>query len=180
MLDHPAVKLLDGGVKAWLKTGRPLARIGEVTKSVPVDQVPPTPLPFRGGRRLDYLATRFDVDRAVDDDATVIVDVRRASEYKGTEKRASQAGTVPGAVHVFWRDHLDENGALRSVEEVKALYETKGVTPDKNIIVFCQRGYRSANTFIVLASLGYPQVRNYMGSWAEWGNRDESRIILPD
>lgn len=180
VLDHPAAKLLDGGVKAWVKTGRPLARIGEVTKSVPADQAPPTPSPFRGGRRLDYLATRFDVDRAVDDDATVIVDVRRASEYKGTEKRASRAGTVPGAVHVFWRDHLDENGALRSAEEVKALYETKGVTPDKNIIVFCQGGYRSANTFIVLASLGYPHVRNYMGSWAEWGNRDDSRIILPD
>ncbi len=178
VLDHTDVKLLDGGVKAWNASGRPLSRIGEVAAPVAPDHAPPTPPPFRGGRRLEYLATRYDVDRAIDDKATVIVDVRRASEYQGAEKRANRVGTIPGAVHVFWRDHLDDSGALRPAKEVQALYESKGVTPDKNIIVFCQGGYRSANTFIVLASLGFPRVRNYIGSWAEWGNRDDSRIDL--
>ena len=60
------------------------------------------------------------------------------------------------------------------------MYLSKGVTPDKTIIPFCQGGYRSANTFLVLCSLGYPHVRNYVGSWGEWGNRDDSRIALPD
>ncbi|MFY0610784.1 MAG: sulfurtransferase [Hyphomicrobiaceae bacterium] len=179
VLAHPDVKMLDGGATAWVKSGRPLDRIDAAAAPVPADRAPPTPPPFRGGRQLDYLATRFDVDRAIDDEATVIVDVRRASEYYGNEKRANRIGTIPGAVHVFWRDHLDGSGALRPAEEVKALYESKGVTPEKNIVVFCQGGYRSANTFIALVSLGYPNVRNYVGSWAEWGNRDDTRILLP-
>ena len=180
VLDHPDVKLLDGGANAWVASGRPLSRIGEVAEPIAAERAPPTPPPFRGGRRLDQLATRFDVDRAIDDDTTVIVDVRRTSEYQGIEKRANRVGTIPGAIHVFWRDHLDESGALRPAQEVRALYASKGVTPDKSIIVFCQGGYRSANTFIVLASLGFPHVRNYVGSWAEWGNRDDSRIVSPE
>ena len=68
---------------------------------------------------------------------------------------------------------------MRSAEEVAALYESAGVTPDKNIIVFCQGGYRSASTFLALKALGYPNVSNYLGSWAEWGNRDDSRITVP-
>ena len=180
VLDHPDVRLLDGGAQAWAASGRALVRVGEAAEPVPPDKAPPTPAPFVGGRRLEYLATRFDVDRAIDDDSTVIVDVRRDSEYRGAEKRARRVGTVPGAVHVFWRDHLDGNGAFRPAEEVNALYESKGVTPDKSVIAFCQGGYRSASTFLALTALGYPNVRNYLGSWGEWGNRAESRIVLPD
>ena len=110
VLDHPDVKLLDGGSQAWTRAGLPLVRIEEVADPVAPETAPPTPPAFSGGRRLEYLATRVDVDRAIDDDATVIVDVRRASEYQGTEKRARRVGTVPRAVHVFWRDHLDEHG----------------------------------------------------------------------
>ena len=90
-----------------------------------------------------------------------------------------RSGTVPGAVHVFWREHLDARGALRPAEEIRALYESKGVTPDKTVIPFCQGGYRSANTFLALKSLGYPRVRNYVGSWGEWGNREDSSIVIP-
>lgn len=179
VLDHPDVKLLDGGSEAWVASGRSLVRIGDVAPPVAPDKAPPTPPPFRGGRRLDLLATRFDVDQAIDDDATVIVDVRRPSEHHGVEQRARRVGTIPGAVHIFWRDHLDERGALKPAGLVKEMYEAKGVTPDKAIIAFCQGGYRSANTFLVLSALGYPNVRNYVGSWAEWGNRDDTRIVMP-
>ncbi len=82
-------------------------------------------------------------------------------------------------MHVFWRDHLDEHGAFRPADKVRPLYESCGVTPDKNIIAFCQGGYRSANILLALTALGYPNVRNYVGSWAEWGNRDDSQIVLP-
>lgn len=179
VLDHPDVKLLDGGSGAWGASGRKLVRVGEAAVPVAPEKAPPTPPPFQAGQRLEFLATRFDVARAIDDDDTVIVDVRRASEYEGTEKRARWVGTVPGAVHLFWRDHLDDNGALLPAGEVRALYEANGITPEKNVIAFCQGGYRSANTFLALAALGYPRVQNYIGSWGEWGNRDDSQIVLP-
>ena len=180
VLDHPDVKMLDGGSDAWVASGRPLSRIDNVATPVPPDKAPPTPPPFRGGRRLEFLATRFDVAQAINDETAVIVDVRRQSEHQGTEKRARRVGTIPGAVHLFWRDHLDEQGALRPAGMVRDMYEAKGVTPDKTVIAVCQGGYRSANTFIVLSALGYPRVRNYVGSWAEWGNREDTQIVLPE
>ncbi len=180
VLDHPDVKLLDGGSGAWTASGRSLVGVGEEVAPVTPENAPPIRPPFRGGRCFEYLATRFDVARAIDDETTVIVDVRRESEYAGTEKRARRVGTVPGAVHLFWRDHLDDNGTLVSAAEVRTLYESKGITSEKTIIVFCQGGYRSASTFLALTSLGYPRVRNYIGSWGEWGNRDDSQIVVPN
>ena len=170
VLDHPDAKLLDGGVQAWEEAGYDLT-----TAAVPVER-----LTCRGGRRLDRLATRFDVHGAIDDPDVILVDTRRESEYRGTEQRARRVGTIPGAVHIPWRDHLDGKGAFRPAEEIRDLYESRGVTPDKTIIPYCQGGYRSANTYLALKMLGYPKVRNYLGSWSEWGNRDDSAIVLPE
>ena len=180
VLNHPNVKILEGGTQAWITSGNRLVRLTEAPPPVDPTKAPPTPPAYKGGRNLDLLATRFDVHRAIDDAGTVIVDVRRESEYRGTEKRARRTGTIPGAVHIFWREHLDNKGAFRPADEIRDLYVSKGATPDKTIIPFCQGGYRSANTFLALKSLGYPSVRNYVGSWGEWGNRDDSNIIFPD
>jgi thiosulfate/3-mercaptopyruvate sulfurtransferase len=180
VLNHPDVRILEGGTQAWITSGNRLVRLTEALPPVDPTKAPPTPPAYKGGRNLDLLATRFDVHRAIDDAGTVIVDVRRESEYRGTEKRARRAGTIPGAVHIFWREHLDNKGAFRPADEIRDLYVSKGATPDKTIIPFCQGGYRSANTFLALKSLGYPSVRNYVGSWGEWGNRDDSNIIFPD
>jgi thiosulfate/3-mercaptopyruvate sulfurtransferase len=180
VLGHPDVRILDGGTQAWTASGR---RLVQVTKApVPVDpaKAPPTLPPYKGTPNLELLATRFDVHRAIEDEQTVIVDVRRESEYRGTEKRARRAGTIPGAVHIFWRDHLDDRGAFRPAEEFRDLYVSRGVTANKTIIAVCQGGYRSANTFLALKSLGYPSVRNYVASWGEWGNRDDSTIVVPN
>jgi thiosulfate/3-mercaptopyruvate sulfurtransferase len=179
VLGHPDVRILDGGAQAWVASGHRLAQLAEAPPPVDPRKAPPTPPPYRGTQNLELLATRFDVDRAIGDKQAAIVDVRRESEYRGTEKRARRAGTIPGAVHVFWRDHLDDKGAFRAPAEIRDLYAAKGVTPDKTIIPVCQGGYRSANTFIALKSLGYPRVRNYVASWGEWGNRDDSRIVIP-
>ena len=179
VLGHPDVRLLDGGTQAWTASGKRLARLTGAPAPVDPAKAPPTPPPYKGSLDLELLATRFDVHNAIDDAQTVIVDVRRESEYRGTEKRARRAGTIQGAVHIFWRDHLDDKGALRPAEEIRDLYASSGVTPDKTIIPVCHGGYRSANTFIALKSLGYPRVRNYVSSWAEWGNRDNSKIIVP-
>jgi thiosulfate/3-mercaptopyruvate sulfurtransferase len=180
VLGHPDVRILDGGTQAWIASGKRLVRLTQAPPPVDPAKAPPTPPPFKGSPKLDLLATRFDVERAIDDEQSVIVDVRRESEYRGTEKRARRTGTVPGAVHIFWRDHLDEKGAFRPADEIRDLYVSKGVTPDKTIFPFCQGGYRSASTFLALKSLGYPRVRNYVASWAEWGNRDDSKIIVPN
>ena len=180
VLGHPDVRMLDGGTQAWTASGQRLARLSESARPSDPAKAPPTPPPLkRKTPDPDLLATRFDVERAIDDEQSVIVDVRRESEYRGTERRARRAGTIPGAVHVFWRDHLDAKGALRPADEIRALYESKGVTPDKTVIPFCHGGYRSASTFLALKSLGYPRVRNYVSSWGEWGNRDDSKIVVP-
>lgn len=179
VLGHPDVRLLDGGTEGWLRAGRKLVRLDAAPPPVDPTQAPPTPPPFRGTMNLDFLATRFDVERAINDPGSVIVDVRRESEYRGTEKRARRAGTIPGAVHLFWRDHLDQHGAFRRPDDIRALYEAKGITPDKTVIPLCHGGYRSASTFIALKSLGYPKVRNYVSAWGEWGNREDTRIVIP-
>ena len=142
-------------------------------------KAPPTAPPLQCTLNLALLATRFDVLKAIDDKDSVILDVRRESEYRGTEKRARRVGTIPGAVHVFWREHLDARGAFRPAADIRALYASRGVTPDKTVIPLCQGGYRSASTFIALRSAGYPRVRNYVSSWGEWGNREDTPIVIP-
>lgn len=179
VLGHPDVRILDGGTQAWTAAGGSLETVTKAPAPVDPATAPPTAPPFKGKINLDLLATRFDVHSAIGDPSTVILDVRRESEYLGTEKRARRVGTIPGAVHVFWREHLDARGAYRPAQEIRKLYESKGVTPDKTVIPLCQGGYRSASTFIALKSLGYSRVRNYVSSWGEWGNREDSKIVVP-
>jgi thiosulfate/3-mercaptopyruvate sulfurtransferase len=180
VLGHPDVRILDGGTQGWTASGKRLVPVTQAPQPADPRKSPPTAPPYKGAPNLELLATRFDVHRAIGDEQTVVVDVRRETEYRGTEKRARRAGTVPGAVHIFWRDHLDAKGALRPAQEIRDLYLSAGATPDKTIIPFCQGGYRSASTFLALKSLGYPRVRNYVASWGEWGNRDDSKILVPN
>lgn len=180
LLGHPDARLLDGGTHAWQAAGYALERITAAPPHPDPAKAPPTPPPFKVELQMQLLATRFDVQSAIGNAKSVIVDVRRESEYRGTEKRARRVGTIPGAVHVFWRDHINGDGALKSPDAIRSLYESKGVTPDKTIIPVCHGGYRSASAFIALKSLGYPDVRNYVSSWGEWGNRDDSPIVIPD
>jgi len=179
VLGHPDVRLLDGGAQAWAATGGELVRVREAPPPADPTKAPPTAPPFKGSMNPELLATRFDVHAAIGNPEFVILDVRRETEYRGSEKRARRVGTIPGAVHVFWREHLDAKGAYRPAAEIRELYRSKGVTPDKTVIPLCQGGYRSASTFIALKSLGYPRVRNYVSSWGEWGNRDDSKIVVP-
>lgn len=179
VLGHPDVRILDGGTHAWTAAGQKLVRLTEAPPPMDPNTAPPTPPPFRGHQNMDFLATRFDVHNAINNSDYAIVDVRREAEYRGTEKRARRVGTIPGAVHVFWREHLDAQGAFRKPDEIRALYASRGVTPDKIVIPVCHGGYRSASTFIALKSLGYPHVRNYVSAWGEWGNREDSAIVIP-
>ena len=180
VLGHPDVRLLDGGTQAWLASGGKLQPVTQAPAPVDPTKAPPTAPPFKGKINLEPLATRFDVRDAIGDKDSVILDVRRESEYRGVEKRARRVGTIPGAVHVFWREHLDAKGMYRPADVIRRLYEPRGVTSDKTVNPLCQGGYRSASTFIALKSLGYPRVKNYVSSWGEWGNREDSKIVVPE
>ncbi|MEX2445260.1 MAG: rhodanese-like domain-containing protein [Alkalispirochaeta sp.] len=160
--DREKVHIIDGFFPAWEAAGLPTTT-DEPSITI-VDYQPP-------GRvdesRLAHIA---DVDRALNDPNVIIVDTRTPQEWWGIAQYdgAFRKGHIPGAIHINYTENK-ENGRVKSVDELRALYEAAGVTPDKEIIAYCQSGVRSSTTTTVLADvLGYPNVRNYDGSWVEW------------
>ncbi|MFQ5694055.1 MAG: sulfurtransferase, partial [Nitrospinota bacterium] len=131
----------------------------------------PRPVPGR-------LATAETLLRALGDEGAVIVDARTEGEYRGRDVRAARGGAIPGAVHIEWKNNV-EAGAYRNADELAALYVPEGVTPDKDVTAYYQGGYRSAHAYLALRLLGYPKVRNYVASWAEWGSREDLPIETP-
>ena len=108
-----------------------------------------------------------------------LVDVRSPKEFSGEllapenlpQEGAQRGGHIPGAVNIPWGQAVAEDGTFKPVDELRNLYETKGVTRDKAVIAYCRIGERSSHTWFVLHYLlGYPNVRNYDGSWTEWGS----------
>jgi thiosulfate/3-mercaptopyruvate sulfurtransferase len=170
---HRKIRIMNGGRKKWELEKR------EYTKDEPASEqsnYKASP-PDEGVR-----AYMPDVRRALDkmDSTTVLVDVRSPKEFTGEitappeypTEHAQRGGHIPGAKNIPWAQAVkDTDGTFKSSEELKALYEGKGVTPDKQIIAYCRIGERSSHTWFVLKYLlGYPLVRNYDGSWTEWGN----------
>ena len=166
---HPSVRLLDGGFNAWTAAGL------EVTR----DAAPPPNSEWTGSRQSHKLATYRDVRNALGRNDSVILDTRSDSEYSGTQVRARRGGAIPGAVHIEWIRNLDPTGRFKSPGELRQMYEDAGVTPDREVITYCQGGYRAAHSYLVLRLLGYPRVRMYIGSWKEWGDREELPIEIP-
>lgn len=162
VIGHERFSLLDGGLQAWLNAHQPVE--GEPTTTEPSTY----PVSYRAEPQADmeYILARLH------DPAVVILDVRTSAEFTGADKRARRAGHIPGAVNVEWSRALIGSGdlRLRPADQLLALYAAAGVTPDKEIILHCQTHQRSAHSYIVLKSLGYPRLKGYPGSWSEWGN----------
>jgi thiosulfate/3-mercaptopyruvate sulfurtransferase len=166
---HDDVHVLNGGFNAWTAAGLPVAHEATVPKSGNFKMKP----------RRELLATADDVNGKLGNPSTVIIDTRSDAEYTGELVRAKRGGAIPGAVHLEWTNNLNEMGFFKSAEELTKMYAKRNITPDKEVIPHCQGAYRSAHTYLALRLIGYPNVKNYLGSWGEWGNRLDLPIEHP-
>jgi thiosulfate/3-mercaptopyruvate sulfurtransferase len=133
----------------------------------------PQPSSWHGTPDAAKLATWRQVLERLGKPETAIVDTRSDGEYSGEIVRAKRGGAIPGAVHIEWKRNLDPEGRFKSREDLQAMYGEAGVTPDREVVTYCQGGYRAAHAYLALRVLGYPRLRNYTGSWKEWGDRED-------
>ncbi|GIV90142.1 MAG: sulfurtransferase [Chloroflexus sp.] len=171
LFGHRDVRIMNGGRAKWIAEGRPL------TREVPVYPPGSYVAPPRDDSTIR--AFRDQVLEFVRQRKGVLVDVRSPQEYTGErthmpdypQEGTLRGGHIPTAVNIPWAKAVNEDSTFKSVEELRELYATHGVTPDKEVIAYCRIGERSSHTWFVLTYLlGYPHVRNYDGSWTEWGN----------
>lgn len=172
---HERVGIMNGGKAGWQHAGYPLTREATAFR-------PRTNYTFAGPEVENYSASIDEVLAAIGDTNTVIVDCREDYEYLGApylagnsvvrfKKGAFAAGAIPGARHLNWSEAVDlhSDHTFKSLDDLNHNFLRKGISPDKQIIVYCQSGVRSAHTAFVLKELlGYPNVKNYDGSWIEW------------
>ena len=167
---HKDVRLVNGGRKKWLEEKRPL----------PKDAPSISPTTYRvAATDASIRAFKEDVSAVVDDRKSgQLVDVRSVDEFTGKiiappgmTETAQRAGHIPGAANIPWSQAVNEDGTFKSADALKQLYGSKGITGDTEVIAYCRIGERSSHTWFVLKYLlGFEKVRNYDGSWTEWGN----------
>ena len=163
------VSLLDGGRRYWLDNGYP------ITTEVPTYRPTGIRLPEPSNA---LRAFRGDILPDLGSGRIALVDVRSPAEFSGEviappgmTETAQRGGHIPGAVSIPWSQAVAEDGRFRPVEQLRELYGGKGVTSDRDVIAYCRIGERSSHTWFVLHELlGYDRVRNYDGSWTEWGS----------
>jgi thiosulfate/3-mercaptopyruvate sulfurtransferase len=166
---HADVRIMDGGRKKWLEEGR------ELTTDVPS----PARTSYKAApANMTLRAFLPDVQRAMNDQRTVLIDVRGPQEFTGEilappglPETCQRGGHIPGAKNVPWAKACNDDGTFKSAEELKQLYSAQGMASDRPVIAYCRIGERSSHTWFVLKYLlGLPDVKNYDGSWTEWGN----------
>ena len=167
---HEKLRVMNGGRLKWTQENRPLTRDVPAYPATRYQSSPPNK---------DIRAFREDVFQQVER-SLPLVDVRSPQEFSGEllhmpnypQEGAQRGGHIAGAVSIPWATAVNpENGVFKPAEELRQLYQGKGVVPDKDVIAYCRIGERSSLTWFVLKFLlGYPQVKNYDGSWTEWGN----------
>jgi len=178
LFGHTRVKLLDGGRDKWRADGRP------VTRDKPVYPRAKYPVPPK--RRDDEIRAFYDDALAQMKAGRPLIDVRSPGEFRGEithmpeypQEGVLRGGHIPGARSVPWKTAANDDGTFRPAEELTKIYtENLGLKPNDDIIAYCRIGERSSHTWFVLTYLlGYKKVRNYDGSWTEWGNRVRAPI----
>ncbi len=179
LFGHEHCMIMNGGRQKWIAENRAL------TKEVP--NYHPTHYIAKERDDESIRAFRDQVMKHVSA-GNPLVDVRSPQEFTGEllhmpsypQEGALRGGHIPGARNIPWSKAVREDGTFKSPEELKDLYQSQGITPEKNVIAYCRIGERSSHTWFVLQYLlGYPQVRNYDGSWTEWGNLVAAPIEKP-
>ena len=171
LFGHKDARILNGGRAKWIAESR------EITKDVP--NYPAGSYTAAERDDTTIRAFRDQVREHINKSGTALVDVRSPQEYSGErthmpeypQEGTLRGGHIPTAASIPWAQAVKEDSTFKSPEELTALYGGKGITPDKDVIAYCRIGERSSHTWFVLTYLlGYPKVRNYDGSWTEWGN----------
>ncbi|MBV9688798.1 MAG: sulfurtransferase [Ktedonobacteraceae bacterium] len=179
MYGHNKLKIMNGGRAKWEAEKRPF------TKHVPHYE----PTTYRAQPANETIRTfRDEVLAGLRNPGRRLIDVRSPQEYTGElihmvnypQEGAQRGGHIPGAKNIPWATAANPDGTFKSAEELRRIYSSNDVTPDKEVIAYCRIGERSAHTWFVLTYLlGYPRVRNYDGSWTEWGNVVRAPIEKP-
>ena len=167
---HADIRLVNGGRRKWFEEDRPVA------EAVPAVVAASYPAPEATAGLRQFLPGVRDILGRSDHG---LVDVRSPAEFSGAisappeyqNEGAQRSGHIPGAVNIPWAQAIQEDDTFKPVDQLRELYQSRGMTPDKSIVTYCRIGERSSHTWFVLTYLlGYPRVANYDGSWSEWGN----------
>lgn len=175
LLNYPHWSWLDGGLTAWLNAG------GDIQSTATGAPAPETGADANRSSWEINEAVRADRDyilSTLDQNDVTVVDCRSAAEYRGADVRAARGGHIPGAIHSDWMDTISlENGpALRDATTLRKQFLDCGVSPDSEIILYCQTHHRSSHAYVVLKALGYQSLRGYDGSWSDWGNASDTPV----
>ncbi len=174
-LGYPKVGILDGGLRAWQASG------GTLTQDI----THPAPTQFPLSINHALMATREDVFAALTNPSIKLLDNRDKVEWLGESSSpygvdfAPRKGRIPGAVWIEWYSFMhtqDQEARFKTPEEIRALAATRNLCPDDDIIIYCFKGARAANTYVALASAGFTKLRIYMGSWNEWSRHADMPI----
>jgi thiosulfate/3-mercaptopyruvate sulfurtransferase len=177
LFGHTNAKIMDGGRQKWVAENRPLS------KDVPNYPRTNYKAPERNDSQIrafrDQVLGLLNPDHKTIRQGSALVDVRSNPEYTGElihmanypQEGAQRGGHIPGARNIPWATAVQEDGTFKPVDQLRDIYGGKEITPDKDVVAYCRIGERSSHTWFVLTYLlGYPRVRNYDGSWTEWGN----------
>jgi thiosulfate/3-mercaptopyruvate sulfurtransferase len=162
---HPNVALMNGGWIKWAAEQRPTSTAASS----------PAAAKFTARAQPAWVATASDVVGAINKAGVTIIDARTQAEIDGKDLRnIKRGGFVPSSVPVYWEDLLDpQTKTFKPADQLKKIYEDRGIVPSKEVIAYCQVGMRASVDLFALHLLGYDKLRNYYGAWEEWGNRDD-------
>jgi thiosulfate/3-mercaptopyruvate sulfurtransferase len=165
---HTRVAMLDGGICSWQAQQFPLSR--RIPESIPTN--------YSSSLHVERLADAEYILQNLDSGTFQLVDNRSFAEYSGVDARAARGGHIPGAISLDWQltKSAGDPAFFKSRHELLQLLTAKGITPDREVICYCQSHQRSALVCVLLENLGYRQVRGYPGAWSDWGNRDDLPI----